>query len=435
MTPDASGPAASSPLRHPEWTRSAAIYQINPRQFTPEGTFAAARRHLPRLRDLGVDILWLMPIHEIGREGRKGTLGSPYAVRDHVGVSEELGGRRDFERFLAAAHDQGFHVILDWVANHAARDHVLVSEHPDCFRRDAAGRFHPPPWCDWDDVIDLDYGCPATREYMAGAMRHWVADAGVDGFRCDVAGFVPLDFWEDVRRELDAIRPVFLLAEWEARDLHHRAFDATYAWSWYDAVRAVTRGEPLGPLREFYAATASAYPRDSLRMTFVSNHDKNAWEGTQFDQFGDGLEAAIVLSVLGDGIPLIYNGQEAGNPRRLAFYERDPIRWREHPIGALYRSLLRLKKRNRSLWNGAAGGAMVPVGRDAPERVLGFARRRGEDAAIVLLNFSGEPRTVAIDGDEAPGAWTDPLDATRHGPDGFRVELPPWGYGVFEPAG
>jgi len=428
-------PDADGGVRHPEWSRRAVLYQIHTRQLTPEGTLDAARPHLGRLRDLGVDVLWLVPIHEIGRERRKGTLGSPYAVRDHLGVAAELGGRAAFDRFLRDAHAQGFRVILDWVANHTAPDHVLAREHPECYRRDAAGRFHPPAWCDWDDVIDLDYDCPATREYMSRAMRHWVEDAGVDGFRCDVAGFVPLDFWEGVRAELERIRPVFLLAEWESRDLHRRAFDATYGWSWYDAVRTAVRGGPLAPLREFYAATAKAYPPDSLRMTFVSNHDKNAWEGTQFEQFGEGLEAAIVLSMLGDGIPLVYNGQEAGNPRRLAFFERDPIAWREHPVGALYRELAALRRRHVALGNGAAGGAMVPVARGAPERVFAFARRLGGSAVAGLLNFSGETVRVHVRGDEAPGVWRDAFGGERFGPDGFEAELSPWGYRVLEGAG
>jgi glycosidase len=420
-------------VRHPGWIAGAALYQINTRQFTQEGTSAAAEAHLPRLRDLGVDVLWLMPIHEIGVERRKGRLGSPYAVRDHRSVSAELGGRKQFDRFVRAARDAGFRVILDWVANHTSPDHVAVAEHPEWFLRDEAGRLLAPPWCDWDDVIDLDYAVPGVRAYMADAMTYWVEEGGVDGFRCDVAGFVPLDFWEDVRARLDAVRPVFLLAEWEARDLHARAFDATYAWSWHEAVRRVVRSGDPAPLHEYYASSRKAYPPDALRMTFVSNHDKNAWEGTQFERFGDGLAGAIALSTLGEGIPLVYCGQEAGNPRRLPFFDRDPIVWRDHPIGDLYRALLALRKANPALHGGVAGGPMERVAAEAPPSVFAFRRRRGRDAVLVVISFSAESCEVRLDAREAPGTWTDALGGGSLGPGGLAFAVDPWGFRVFRP--
>ena len=204
-------------LQHPEWAKDAVIYQINTRQFTPEGTFKAAQQQLPRLQDLGVDILWIMPIHPIGQKNRKGPLGSPYSIRDYYGVNPEFGTKEDFRTFVEAAHAQGFHVILDWVANHSAWDNLLVTEHPDWYDRDWKGDYHPTPWTDWADIIDFDYDQAGLREYMTGALRYWVEDMGVDGYRCDVAGFVPLDFWETARAELEAIKPVFMLAEWEQR--------------------------------------------------------------------------------------------------------------------------------------------------------------------------------------------------------------------------
>lgn len=219
-------------LKNPEWTKDAVLYQINTRQFTPEGTFRAAERELPRLKALGVDILWLMPVHPIGEKHRKGTLGSPYSVRDYYGVNPEFGTKADLKHFVDAAHAQGMHVILDWVANHTAWDNPLVKDHPDWYARGWKGDFHPTPWWDWTDIVNLDYSHPGLRKYMTDAMTYWVREIGVDGYRCDVAGFVPLDFWNNARAELDAIKPVFMLAEWESRDLHAKAFDATYAWSW-----------------------------------------------------------------------------------------------------------------------------------------------------------------------------------------------------------
>ena len=420
-------------LTHPDWARDATLYQINLRQFTEEGSFAAARAHLPRLRALGVDILWLMPIHPIGVAGRKGTLGSPYAVRDYHAVNPEFGSEDDFRGFVDDAHAHGFRVILDWVANHTAWDNSLVTAHPEWYERDWRGEFRPTPWWDWSDIINLDYRHTSLREWMSDAMQYWVREFDVDGFRCDVAGFVPTDFWEVVRDELERIKPVFLLAEWEARDLHARAFDATYAWSWYTAVQRLVSGVgTMDGLYEYYSWNESAFPHDAYRMTFVSNHDKNAWDGTQFEAFGDGLEAAIVLSVIGEGMPLIYNGQEAGNPKRLAFFERDPIEWRSHPIGALYAELLALRKAHPALANGANGARMVHVPNSAPSAVLSFSRTQGSDHVFAVLNFSAEPHCVRFHDGPFPGHYRDTFSGARHVLDAeSALNMAPWDWQVW----
>jgi len=203
-----SGPYEPSPyvkIKHPEWSRSAAIYELNTRHFTPEGTFAAAAPHLPRLKELGVGIIWLMPVQPIGEKNRKGSLGSPYSIRDYLAVNPELGDVESLKRFVATANELGMFVILDWVANHTAWDNVLVEQHPEWYARDWKGEFHPTAWSDWSDIIELDYSQPGLRQYMAGAMKYWVHDVGFDGFRCDMAGYVPLDFWNELRSELDAM--------------------------------------------------------------------------------------------------------------------------------------------------------------------------------------------------------------------------------------
>ena len=285
-------------ITHPEWSKNASIYQLNTRQFSEEGTFKAAQKQLPRLKELGVDIIWLMPIHAIGEKNRKGSLGSPYSVKDYYSVNPEFGTLQDLKDFVSEAHQQGMYVILDWVANHTAWDNELVTKHPDWYDRDYKGDFRPTPWWDWSDIIDLDYSKPEVRKYMTEALKYWVKEANIDGYRCDVAGMVPIEFWNNVRKELDAIKPVFMLAEWESRDLHAEAFDMTYAWSWNEAVHKICKGQAdVNALYIYYSWNESAFPDNSLRMTFVSNHDKNAWEGTMYEQFGDGLEAAIVLSV------------------------------------------------------------------------------------------------------------------------------------------
>ncbi|HET7399003.1 MAG TPA: alpha-amylase family glycosyl hydrolase [Intrasporangium sp.] len=419
-------------LTHPEWSKHATIYQINQRHFTPEGTFRAAEAHLPRLRDLGVDILWLMPVNPIGEQNRKGVLGSQYAVKDYFAVNPEFGDLEDLRHFVAAAHEHGLHVILDWVANHTAWDNVLVTEHPEWYARDWKGDFRPTPWWDWDDIIDLDYSHPELREYMTEAMKYWVREADVDGYRCDVAGFVPVDFWENARRELDAIKPVFLLAEWEARDLHTRAFDMTYAWSWNETMHRIAQGEAdVEALKVYYAWNDRSWQRDAFRMMFVSNHDKNAWEGTEYEQFGDALDAAIVLSVVGEGLPLIYNGQEAGLDRRLVFFDKDEIEWREHEQGELYRRLFALKKAHRALWNGAWGGRMVRVPNSDEKAVLSFVREQEGDKVFAAFNFSPQGQTVRLTDGPHAGDYRDAFSGEAVSlSEEESLTLPPWGYRV-----
>ena len=420
-------------IEHPEWSKNATIYQINTRHFTAEGTFRAAETHMERLKTLGVDIVWLMPIHEIGSANRKGSLGSPYAVKDYYSVNPEFGSLEDLKHFVRVAHEHGMHVILDWIANHTAWDNVLVEQHPEWYARDWKGDFHPTPWWDWLDIIDLDYQQPGLRKYMTDAMKYWVAEADVDGYRCDVAGFVPTDFWNAVRKELDAIKPVFMLAEWESRDLHAESFDMTYAWSWYDAVHHIAMGKTdLSSLYVYYAWNEKAYPRNVMRMTFVSNHDKNAWEGTEFEQFGAGLEAAIVLSVVGEGMPLIYNGQEAGNAKRLEFFEKDPIEWKEHPIGDLYQKLFKLKKQNTALWNAKWGATMVHVPNSISTKVFSFVRHNERDKVFAVLNFSDKPQTVTFGESLFHGVYTDYFGKQSIELAGStQLTLEPWGYRVF----
>ncbi|HEX9019535.1 MAG TPA: alpha-amylase family glycosyl hydrolase [Anaerolineaceae bacterium] len=420
-------------LQHPEWSKDATIYQLNTRQFTPEGTFRAAEGHLPRLKALGVDILWVMPIHQIGESNRKGSLGSPYAVKDYYSVNPEFGTLDDLKHFVNAAHEMGFHVIFDWVANHSAWDNPLVTQHPEWYVRDWKGDFRPTPWWDWPDIIDFDYEQEGLRRFMTEALKYWVREVDIDGYRCDVAGYVPTDFWNNARKELDAIKPVFMLAEWENRDLHAEAFDMTYAWSWFDAVHNLCMGKAdLGALFVYYSWNEKAFPMDGYRMTFVTNHDKNAWEGTEFENFGPGLEAAIVLSVVGEGLPLIYNGQEAGNPRRLQFFERDPIAWRDHPLGELYRKLFALKKANTALWNGRWGARMIHVPNSVPARVFSFVRRNPRNKIFAVINFSPETQAVTFSESLYYGAYTETFSGASVEVDGSTaLVLEPWNYRVF----
>lgn len=425
-------PAPFVEVEHAEWTRDAVLYQINTRQFTREGTFKAAQAHLPRLAEMGVDILWLMPIHPIGEVNRKGGLGSPYSVRDYRAVNPDLGTEADLRAFVNEAHRLGMKVILDWVANHSAWDNPLTTSHPDWYAKTPEGAMMPPLGTDWSDVVAFDYSHPGLREYMTGSLAYWVREFGIDGYRADVAGYVPTDFWETARAELDAIRPVFMLAEWEQRDLHRRAFDATYAWTWKDAMKRTARDGGAGAIRGYYAEQANTWPRAAYRMVYTDNHDQNAWDGVAAEIYGDAYPAAIALAFTGSGMPLIHNGQEADLAHKLAFFDKDEIVWKEGEHAGLFRRLVALKTGKRALWNGEHGAAMVEVPTDATEHVYAFTRGAAGERVFAVFNLSPEPREVSFALARHHGAYRDALtDAPMTFATETTLALPAWGFRIF----
>jgi cyclomaltodextrinase / maltogenic alpha-amylase / neopullulanase len=419
-------------MKHPEWSKNATLYEVNIRQYTPEGTLKAFEAHLPRLKDLGADILWLMPIHPIGEKNRKGTLGSYYSVKDYYGVNPEFGTLDDFKHLVQRIHEMGMYVIVDWVANHSAWDNALVTEHPEWYTKNHEGDFQPTPWYDWEDIIDFDYSQPGLRRWMTEALKYWVQETNIDGYRCDVAGFVPTDFWEGIRHELEELKPVFMLAEWESRDLHQQAFDATYSWSLWDRMKDVTTGgKEIGRITGYIAHDVKTFPNDGYRMIFTDNHDKNSWDGNQYEFFGDALEMCIVFSVLVKGIPLVYSGQEAGLNRSLAFFDKDQIEWKEHPLYHLFKKLFAIKHQHKALWNGAAGGNMIRIFNDKPEQVVAFFREKEDSKVIAVFNFSQEPLTVKLESKYHAGAYKKALDdghVELSGNDALTLDA--WGYAV-----
>lgn len=428
--PDRYNPKPYVTINHPEWSKNATLYEVNIRQYTPEGTFKAFETHLPRLRDMGIDILWMMPVHPIGTKNRKGRLGSYYAVRDYYGINPEFGNMDDFRTLVRKIHDLGMHVIIDWVANHSAWDNPLTIEHPEWYSRSHEGNFQPTPWCDWDDIIDFDYRQPGIRQYMTEAMKFWVRETHIDGYRCDVAGFLPLDFWEQVREELDLIKPVFMLAEWESRDLHRKAFDATYSWSLYEKLKeAVYRDKGAGTLLEYLAHDVSAFPGDAFRLTFTDNHDKNSWDGPPGSNFGKGLHAAMVMASVVKGMPMVYSGQEAGLDRSLSFFEKDSIDWKTHPNTAIFRKLFTLKHANKALWNGHWGGDMVRLTNDKTEQVISFVREMESHRVVSIINFSDKEVRVQVNTAHYAGKYTELFSGEAYdlnGKDSF--SLGPWNY-------
>ena len=383
---------------------------------------------------MGIDIVWLMPVHPIGEVERKGRLGSPYSVRDFYGVNAEFGTLEDLRAFIADAHALDMHVILDWVANHSAWDNPLVEAHPDWYTRDWRGEMQSVPGTDWSDVVDFDYSNPQLRRYMTEVIAWWVRDVGVDGFRADVAGMAPLDFWQTVRAELDKIKPTFMLAEWETRDHHDGAFNATYAWSWNNAMHDIAMGDAdVGAIRGYYFYDQdNTWPDDAYRLTYTANHDQNAWVATQFDRWGDALEAVFALSVVGEGVPMVYNGQEAGNAKMLEFFERDPIQWADHPLNDHFTALLGLLETNTALWHGEAGGQMVDVANDAPAAVFSFVREKDGDAVFAVFNFTGEARTVTFQDGPHVGVWAEfGTGETADFSDGGSLDVEAWGWRIF----
>ncbi|MEG3125452.1 alpha-amylase family glycosyl hydrolase [Sphingomonas sp. GB1N7] len=423
-------PRPYTTVQNAPWMKDAVIYQLNTRQFSKEGTFRAAQTQLPRLKKLGVDVIWLMPIHPIGAKNRKGTLGSPYSVRDYMAVNPEFGTKADLKAFVDAAHAQGLHVILDWVANHTAWDNAWVTQHPDWYKRDWAGNFHPTPWWDWSDIIDLDYSKPGLRKAMTEAMAYWVRDFGIDGYRADVAGYVPLDFWEGVRADLQAIRPVFMLAEWKTPDLLMRAFDATYSWQWYETMEGLYEGKANATsLYGYYSENEKGWPKAGMRLLWIENHDINSWHKTEFEAFGDMLPAAITLEMISEGLPMIYNGQEACNPKRLEFFEKDAIDWSKPcALNDLYRDLIAFRKSHPALGNGKWGATMVKVENDKPAQVFSFVRAAGKDKVFAAFNFSKAPVTVTFPTTLQAGSYREFRTGARTVVKaGTTMVLPAWG--------
>ncbi|MDE6267454.1 MAG: alpha-amylase [Muribaculaceae bacterium] len=402
-------------LHQPEWSRNAVIYEVNWRQSTPSGTIKEYMPQLDRLKDLGVDIIWMMPVHPISEKNRKGTLGSYYAVKDYKALNPELGTMDDFKAFVDEAHKKGMKVIIDWVPNHSGCDNAWVKEHPSWYARNEKGEMYGP--YDWTDVYKFNYSNPEMREGMTDALKFWVTEVGVDGFRCDVAGEVPVDFWDEVRPKLDAAKEggVFMLAEASVPALQVNGFNMGYNWPMKDVFNAIaaTAGQNTYDSHEYRQLYASAidslvkvqakeYPKDTYLMNMITNHDLNSWEGTEFQRLGNLTEAFAVISYTLPGMPLIYTGQETGMNRAFEFFEKDKAPdWEpRNEYFTFYQKLNALKHNEAALRAGEEGGEM----KDYPatdKHVLAFSRTKGDSQVTVVANLGNEEATVAFDG-EAP---------------------------------
>ncbi len=378
-------------MQHAVWSYDGVIYEMNVRQLTEEGTFAAAMRHLKHLKTIGVSTIWLMPIYPIGRAERKGTLGSYYSISDYCAVNPEFGSMADFDAFVEEAHKLGFKVILDWVANHTARDAKWLKEKPmNWYERNEQG-VAKVPW-DWSDTAKLNYAERGVWQGQIDAMKFWVEKHAVDGFRCDMAMLVPLEFWQEARRELQSVKSdIFMLAEAEGQEFFDNAFDACYGWELHHSMVDVAQGKSrVWELRNKIYSLLNDYPQSSMHMSFTSNHDENSWSGSEQSRFGDALEAMTALTfVLPKSLPLIYTGQEIGYDHSFAFFDKDAMpKFEPNKATERYRRLCEMKHTFSALNSAEQGGSFIEIDNNAPDCLLTFVRENQQGKVVYIANLS-----------------------------------------------
>lgn len=430
--------ACNAPLKQDKkndaaWSKQTNIYEVNLRQYTASGSFTDFAKSLPRLKDMGVEILWFMPITPIGIEGRKMTasdLGSYYAVRNYKAVNEEFGTMDEWKTLVKTAQGMGFKVITDWVANHTALDNPWVKTHPGFYVKDSAGKLVSP--FDWTDVYKLDYKNNELRDSMIAAMKFWINETGIDGFRCDVAEEVPEDFWKQCIDSLHKIKNVFMLAEGEKPWLHEAGFNETYAWQNMHLMKELYEGKKsLLYFDSVLAHNISIYPKNAARLYFTTNHDENSWNGTEYEKYGDAAKAfAVFTQTIYQSIPLIYSGQEEPNKKRLKFFVKDTIEWKQYAMEPFYKTLLYLRKSNPALAYDAAYKKLITTSDTA---VFAFLRQNSSHKVLVVLNFSSKPQKFYINDAAING---EPENIFLGKPeklsDKVTFSLAPWDYLVYD---
>jgi 1,4-alpha-glucan branching enzyme len=425
-TPDVKGDTANS---FPAKAAPLTIYEVNIRQHTPEGTINAFAKDLPRLKDLGVGMLWIMPVQPIGVKNRKEPLGSYYSIRNYSGINENFGTPDDFKNMVKEAHKLDIYVILDWVPNHTAWDHPWITAHPEYYAHDSVGNVVYE--ADWTDIALLDHTKPETRRAMIGEMKTWITDYDVDGFRCDHAGHeIPLYFWEEATAELDSLKDLFWLAEWDQPRMHLE-FDASYAWELLHLTEKVAKGKAnADDIDNWIKKDIKEYGRKPFRLTMITNHDENSWAGTEFERYGEGHKAFATFIFSAYGTPMIYSGQEAGNARRLRFFAKDTIDWRDSQnLRPFYKQLVTLRKENAALYSGEYGGVTERINKDAD--IFAFKRIKGNNRVIGIMNLSNAPKTLMLTDTSVFGKYKDYFSAKEYSLSASALELSPWQYLIF----
>ena len=419
-----------------DWINNTDVYEVNLRQYSTEGTFNAFAKQLPRLKDMGVSTLWFMPITPIAQKNKKGTMGSQYACSDYTAINPEYGTLDDFKALVKKAHEMGFKVIIDWVANHTGWDHIWTKTHPDYFEKDSAtGDFKMASGM--EDIIELDYKNPALREAMINAMKYWVTECDIDGYRCDLAFWVELDFWLEAREALEKTKTLFWLAECDPIDHpdYYQAFDACYTWTWMHKTEEFYKhNQDIKLLDTVLHQYDSAGGKSGLKLWFTSNHDENSWNGTEYEKYGDAAKAFAVQSFTWEGIPLIYSGQELPNLKRLKFFEKDTIEWNgKYELRDFYKTLLNLRKTNPALRAGDPAAITTRIKTNEENNVLAWVRKNGDRQVVVVLNMSKYTFNCTLQTDELFGSYTNVFTKANHD---FTTQksfdLLPWAYLVFE---
>jgi glycosidase len=431
---EAGKPAADTVavIEHPAWIAQSNVYEVNVRQFTREGTFAAFSGSLPRLQQMGVEILWFMPVTPISKTDRKGTFGSYYAVGDYKGINPEFGNAADFKALVDSAHARGFKVVIDWVANHTGADNPWLTRHPDFFVHDSSGKVVYA--FDWSDTRDLDYNNRELCDSMIDAMEYWLTTYDIDGFRCDVANEVPTDFWKQCIGRLRATKKdIFMLAEGDKPELIKAGFNATYGWPMFQAMKKVASGE-RNPLHLDSVARHqdSVFPSHAAFLYFTSNHDENSWNKSDFGTF-PGLKHnafAVFTQTMKGALPLIYSGQEEPVLRAIPFFEKDQMEFSKYARSSLYKTLLALRKKNPAL---AIDASFKKISVGNNKALYAYIRQKDDHKIAVILNLSSTEQTIHINNQELVGepmnifmGMKEPLTMNHS----FNIEQ--WGYIVYE---
>ena len=417
-----------------EWAHTTNIYEVNVRQYTSEGTFNAFAKHLLRLKDMGVQTIWFMPITPISVLNRKGTLGSYYACSDYMSINPEFGTLADFKKTVSKAHKLGFKVMIDWVANHTGWDHVWTRSNPEFFSKDEKGNFRPP-FPDWEDVIHLNYENTGLRKTMTEAMKFWVNECDIDGFRCDMAHLVPLDFWKEARTELDAVKPLFWFGETEEIK-YHEVFDATYSWELLHALEKYTRHEAsINDIDAVLFKYSDLFPKEALRVFFTSNHDENSHSGTEYERMGDAVLPFAVLCTTWNSVPLIYSGQELPmKDKRLEFFDKDEIPWTDTcELQNFYQALLNLKQTNPALRAGDSHIKSYRIETTRNAEIFAYLKINGQREVLVMLNLSNKDVRGEIIGEVAAGIYKNVFNETMVDLSEQKIfEMKGWEYVVYE---
>ena len=419
-----------------DWIHNTNVYEVNLRQYTKEGSFTAFAKELPRLKEMGVQTLWFMPITPIAQKNMKGSLGSYYACSDYTSINPEFGNLDDFKNLVKEAHAMGFKVIIDWVANHTGWDHVWTKTHPEYFEKDTATNDFKMA-SGMDDIIELDFKNPDLRKAMIDAMRFWITECDIDGYRCDLAFWVELDFWLEARAELEKTKTLFWLAESDPVEHadYYKAFDACYTWSWMHKTEDFYKKQlPLNSLDSVLRKYDSVCGAADIPLWFTANHDENSWNGSEYEKYGDMAKALAVFSFTWNGMPMIYSGQELPNMKRLKFFDKDPIEWNGNcQLHDFYKTLLSLKTNNTALRAGDSAVVTHLLTTDAPGNILAYLRKNGNSEVLVLLNMSKEQLRFEVKDAALTGHYTNVFGKAGNDFTAEKYfEMQPWEYLVYE---